>query len=105
MSSAHQTQNVMLQDSLGGNCRTAFIATVSPSVLSLEETSSTLKFADRAKRVVSHAVVNEQLTQQVISTSVCAFPLVRSVHLGPNCATGAQGRTINSSQRAHNVSK
>lgn len=39
----------LLQDSLGGNCHTYLIATVSPIVDSIEETISTLKFADRAK--------------------------------------------------------
>eukprot|EP00656_Telonema_subtile_P008814 TRINITY_DN14123_c0_g1_i1.p1 TRINITY_DN14123_c0_g1~~TRINITY_DN14123_c0_g1_i1.p1 ORF type:complete len:1043 (+),score=182.11 TRINITY_DN14123_c0_g1_i1:135-3263(+) len=49
----------LLQDSLGGNCKTTFITTISPSVLSYDETCSTLKFADRAKHVVVHTQVNE----------------------------------------------
>jgi len=49
----------LLQDSLGGNCKTSFIATISPSMISYEETCSTLKFADRAKHVVGHAQLNE----------------------------------------------
>jgi kinesin family protein 18/19 len=39
----------MLKDSLGGNCRTVMIANVSPSSTSHEDTSNTLKYADRAK--------------------------------------------------------
>lgn len=48
----------LLQDSLGGNTRTAFIVTASPAAEAVEETLSTLQFAERAKRVVVHAVVN-----------------------------------------------
>lgn len=42
----------LLQDSLGGNTSTCFLVTVSPIVDSIDETISTLKFADRAKRVL-----------------------------------------------------
>ena len=40
----------LLQDSLGGNCRTTVIATVSPAAEAFEETCSTLKFADRTRQ-------------------------------------------------------
>eukprot|EP00736_Rhodelphis_marinus_P012015 Rmarinus@m.10824 len=49
----------MLQDSLGGNSRTVFIATVSPALSAYEETTRTLKFADRAKRVTTTTVTVE----------------------------------------------
>jgi Kinesin motor domain len=39
----------LLQDSLGGNTKTTLIAAVSPVIDNIEETISTLKFADRAK--------------------------------------------------------
>lgn len=42
----------LLQDSLGGNTETYLIATVSPLLESIDETISTLKFADRAKCVM-----------------------------------------------------
>ena len=51
----------LLQDSLGGNTKTAFVVTMSPSSDALEETQSTVQFADRAKKVVVHAMVNETL--------------------------------------------
>lgn len=41
----------LLQDSLGGNTRTLFAVTLSPSESCFEETLSTLQFADRAMRV------------------------------------------------------
>ena len=47
-----------MQDSLGGNCNTTIIATISPSSLAFEETCATLKFADRARNIVNRATVN-----------------------------------------------
>ena len=41
----------MLKDSLGGACQTSMIATVTPSSLSLGETSNTLHWAERAKMI------------------------------------------------------
>jgi Kinesin motor domain len=41
----------ILQHSLGGNTRSAFVVTLSPSVTCYEETLSTLKFASRAIKV------------------------------------------------------
>ncbi|KAL0217667.1 hypothetical protein RCL1_008247 [Eukaryota sp. TZLM3-RCL] len=41
----------LLKDSIGGNTSTSFIVTVSPSVLSFNETLSTLRFAERASKV------------------------------------------------------
>lgn len=59
----------LLQNSLGGNSRTVLLATVSPDERCVDETLSTLRFADRAKRVVLRAVPNaagvgETLEQQ-----------------------------------------
>ena len=44
----------LLQDSLGGNCKTVMIAAVSPSSVTLEDTYNTLKYADRAKNIKSN---------------------------------------------------
>jgi kinesin family protein 3/17 len=41
----------LLQDSLGGNVKTCMIANISPDKASYEETLSTLRYADRAKRI------------------------------------------------------
>ncbi|XP_047050573.1 kinesin-like protein KIN-12F [Lolium rigidum] len=49
----------LLQDSLGGNSKTLIIANVSPSLCSSKETLSTLKFAQRARRIQNNALVNE----------------------------------------------
>ncbi|PKU34991.1 hypothetical protein llap_14705 [Limosa lapponica baueri] len=53
-------------DNLGGNSQTAMIATISPAADNYEETLSTLRYADRAKRIVNHAVVNEDPNARVI---------------------------------------
>ena len=42
------------------------IATLSPSADNYEETLSTLRYADRAKRIVNHAVVNEDPNARII---------------------------------------
>lgn len=42
------------------------IATLSPAADSYEETLSTLRYADRAKRIVNHAVVNEDPNARII---------------------------------------
>lgn len=50
----------LLQDSLGGNSRTLMIACVSPADVNFEETLTTLKYADRAKRIRNRAVINRE---------------------------------------------
>jgi hypothetical protein len=49
----------LLQDSLGGNTQTVFIVTISPLTECVEESLSTLKFADRAKQVMVRVKRNE----------------------------------------------
>lgn len=56
----------LLKENLGGNSRTTMIATISPSSDNYEETLSTLRFADRAKRIQTHAIVNEDPNAKVI---------------------------------------
>lgn len=51
----------LLQPALGGNARTAIICAVTPALLHMEETLSTLKFASRAKKVTNSACANEFL--------------------------------------------
>ncbi|XP_037945299.1 kinesin-like protein KIF13B isoform X2 [Teleopsis dalmanni] len=56
----------LLKDNLGGNSKTVMVATISPSGDNYEETLSTLRYADRAKRIVNHAVVNEDPNARII---------------------------------------
>ena len=55
----------LLKDSLGGNSKTVMVATVSPASDNYEETLSTLRYADRAKKIVNHAVINEDPNSKV----------------------------------------
>ncbi len=48
----------LLQDSLGGNAVTAMLCCVSPAAENYAETLSSLRFAERAKKVVNRAVMN-----------------------------------------------
>lgn len=54
----------VLEDSLGGNCKTTMMAMVSPAHEAMQETISTLKFANQAKNIRNEARVNEDLDQK-----------------------------------------
>ncbi|XP_045109557.1 kinesin-like protein KIF14 isoform X2 [Portunus trituberculatus] len=56
----------LLKESLGGNSRTAMIATVSPSAVNIEETRSTLRYAQQTRRIINHNYVNEDPTAVII---------------------------------------
>lgn len=56
----------LLKDSLGGNSMTAMIAAISPADVNYEETLGTLRYADSAKRIRNHAVVNEDPNARMI---------------------------------------
>ncbi|KAG5477072.1 hypothetical protein LSCM1_05413 [Leishmania martiniquensis] len=59
----------VLRDSLGGNCKTTLIACISPALESYTESLSTLMFANRAKNIKNHAVVNEGMSQATLLRS------------------------------------
>ncbi|CAE8583001.1 unnamed protein product [Polarella glacialis] len=48
----------LLEDSLGGNCRTTLLVACSPSAAHISETLSSLRFAARAKKVENCARIN-----------------------------------------------
>lgn len=50
----------LLKDSLGGNSKTVIICTLNPNYLAIKETLSTLKFAERAKKIQNKAKINEE---------------------------------------------
>ncbi|KAJ8013907.1 hypothetical protein DPEC_G00034700 [Dallia pectoralis] len=56
----------ILQDSLGGRTKTSIIATVSPASVNLEETLSTLEYANRAKNIMNKPEVNQKLTKRTL---------------------------------------
>ena len=49
----------ILKDSLGGKTKTILIATLSPLAMNIEESISTLKFADNAKQVLVKALLSD----------------------------------------------
>ncbi|XP_074035147.1 kinesin-like protein 3A isoform X2 [Leptinotarsa decemlineata] len=49
----------LLKDSLGGNSITLMIACVSPADYNIEETLSTLRYADRARKIKNKPIVNQ----------------------------------------------
>lgn len=49
----------LLRPALGGNAKTAVLCAVTPSKAHFEETISTLKFAERAKKITTNATRNE----------------------------------------------
>eukprot|EP00747_Dinoflagellata_sp_TGD_P091079 gnl/TRDRNA2_/TRDRNA2_164934_c2_seq1.p1 gnl/TRDRNA2_/TRDRNA2_164934_c2~~gnl/TRDRNA2_/TRDRNA2_164934_c2_seq1.p1 ORF type:complete len:186 (+),score=24.78 gnl/TRDRNA2_/TRDRNA2_164934_c2_seq1:2-559(+) len=48
----------LLQDSLGGNAYTVMICNLSPAKTNADETLSTLRFAERAKKIENKAIIN-----------------------------------------------
>ncbi|KAJ3050350.1 kinesin-like protein Klp8 [Rhizophlyctis rosea] len=56
----------LLKDCLGGNSKTVMIAAISPADVNYEETLSTLRYAERAKKIVNKAVVNEDENGRVM---------------------------------------
>eukprot|EP00345_Euplotes_harpa_P000188 CAMPEP_0168321164 /NCGR_PEP_ID=MMETSP0213-20121227/2108_1 /TAXON_ID=151035 /ORGANISM="Euplotes harpa, Strain FSP1.4" /LENGTH=612 /DNA_ID=CAMNT_0008322763 /DNA_START=496 /DNA_END=2336 /DNA_ORIENTATION=- len=56
----------ILEDSLGGNCKTTMMAMISPTCDSYAESISTLKFATRAKKIKNEAKINEDVDHRAL---------------------------------------
>ncbi|KAK4274818.1 hypothetical protein QN277_017989 [Acacia crassicarpa] len=56
----------ILQNSLGGNARTAIICTISPTRNHVEQSKNTLFFAGCAKQVTTHAQVNVVMSDKIL---------------------------------------
>ncbi|XP_068930613.1 kinesin-like protein KIF14 isoform X2 [Petaurus breviceps papuanus] len=56
----------LLKESLGGNSKTAMIATISPAANNIEETLSTLRYAKQAGLIINIAKVNEDVNAKLI---------------------------------------
>lgn len=56
----------LLKESLGGNSKTAMIATVSPADSNVEESLSTLRYAQQARTIINLAKVNEDTNAKLI---------------------------------------
>ena len=62
----------ILEDSVGGNCKTSLLVCCSPSAESSDETVSTLEFASRAARIEITAMINEGVV--VVDAASLASP-------------------------------
>lgn len=56
----------ILQNALGGNSKTIMVCALSPASMNYEETLGTLRYADRAKKILNKAVVNESPQERMI---------------------------------------
>lgn len=56
----------LLQESLGGRTKTSIIATISPGHKDMEETISTLEYANRAKNIQNKPEVNQKLSKKTV---------------------------------------
>lgn len=56
----------VLRDSLGGNCKTTMVATVSAEKEQTDESVSTCRFAQRVARVKNDAHLNEELDPAIV---------------------------------------
>ena len=56
----------ILQNALGGNSQTLMICALSPAAYNYDETLSTLRYADAAKRIKNKPVINESETDKMI---------------------------------------
>ncbi|KAI5861247.1 kinesin heavy chain [Durotheca rogersii] len=83
----------LLKDSLGGNSMTAMIAAISPADINYDETLSTLRYADSAKRIKNHAVVNEDANARMIRELKEELALLRS-KLGGGAPAGSGGPAV-----------
>lgn len=57
---------MVLKDSLGGNCRTVMVATISPDQEQLDESISTCRFAMRVALVRNQVLLNEEVDPSLV---------------------------------------
>ncbi|KAG0657623.1 kinesin motor protein cin8 [Maudiozyma exigua] len=60
----------LLQDSLGGNTKTALIATISPAKMNSDETCSTLEYASKAKNIRNKPQLGSFLMKDILLKNV-----------------------------------
>ncbi len=56
----------ILENALGGNSQTIMICAVSPATDNYDETLSTLRYAERAKKIKNKPIVNESEADKLI---------------------------------------
>ena len=76
----------VLQESLGGNSKTTLLVCLSPHHDNFEETLSTLRFAQRAKQIVTRARVNERQSPEMMQKTIEALRRdLRTVQVARAC--------------------
>ena len=83
----------ILQNALGGNSKTLMICAISPASNNYDETLSTLRYADQAKKIKLHAVVNESEQDKLIRQLRDENEKLKSLlgNMNPNNTTGKLG--------------
>ena len=81
----------LLKDALGGRARCTLLACVSPAAGQLEETLSTLKFAQRAKLVKIKAIANEE-AEGSLSELAAEVVRLRALIADGGCLSDADAR-------------
>ncbi|XP_043272247.1 uncharacterized protein [Venturia canescens] len=80
----------LLKDALGGNATTIMLATISPASGSYNETSHTLRFAQRAQSVVNRPVINEDPVSRIIRELRAEVARLKSLlvekNVNPDCS-------------------
>ncbi|KAK2835393.1 hypothetical protein Q5P01_015877 [Channa striata] len=71
----------LLKESLGGNSKTAMIATVSPAGSNVEESLSTLRYAQQARTIINLAKVNEDTSAKLIRELKAEVEKLRSAQM------------------------
>lgn len=67
------TLTKILMSSLGGNCRTSLLLAASPSADNITESTSTLRFGERAKKIKTAVKANEKKSQEALQKQVQAL--------------------------------
>uniref|UniRef100_A0A1A9W714 Kinesin motor domain-containing protein n=1 Tax=Glossina brevipalpis TaxID=37001 RepID=A0A1A9W714_9MUSC len=80
----------LLQDSLGGNSMTLMIACVSPADYNVPETLSTLRYADRARKIKNKPIVNQDPHAAEINRLKCIIKNLRMELLSKGGSLGRE---------------
>jgi kinesin family protein 5 len=93
----------ILAESLGGNSRTCLIVCCAPELSHSQESISTLRFGERAKKVKNHAVRNEELSayelQILLTRALAEIGQLKALLLvggrgGENAGGGVEGGVV-----------
>jgi hypothetical protein len=77
----------LLQDSLGGNSKTVMIATCAPTDKDMEETLTTLRYANSAKQIKNKPVINRDpkvTLSEKLSELILSELLIITINEAPN---------------------